>query len=251
MPVTDYVLPVPYFKINSDFQILNFSKQAEALFMVAEKFTSMVDEESVAKLENFLQTPNVAQPMEVSLKTKNHPLELFDLYISWDHYLNGHLVCIKKNDQNKNLENMVYRLQNRLSSTDFELFEKKEELERAMEEIDRLSGPFISLSDEVALIPMFGDITPRKINSIRENTLKNAYRQDLDTILFDFTGVGSITLEGLEQMESLFRALSYMGGIESVIVGVKPEHARQMHELNSEVEFSFLSTIQEAMKKYL
>ncbi|SDN55210.1 rsbT co-antagonist protein RsbR [Fictibacillus solisalsi] len=251
MPVTDYVLPVPYFKINTEFHILNFSKQAEALFMITENITSIVDEEGVAKLKNFLQTSSGTQPMEISMKTKNYALELFDLYISWDHYLNGHLICIKKNEQNKNLENMVYRLQSRLSSTDFELFEKKEELEQAIDEIDRLSGPFISLSDEVALIPMFGDITSRKINSIRENTLKNAYREDLDTILFDFTGVGSITLEGLEQMESLFRALSYMGGIESVIVGVKPEHARQMHELNSEVEFSFLSTLQEAMKKYL
>ncbi len=148
-------------------------------------------------------------------------------------------------------EDMVLDLQNRLSSTDFELFEKKEELEKAFMEIDKLSGPFITLSAEVALIPMFGDITPRKINAIKENTLKSAYKHDLDTMLFDFTGAGSITREGLQQMESLFTALSYMGGIEAVIVGVKPEHAKQMNALNADEEFSFLSTLQEAMKKHL
>lgn len=104
MPVTDYVLPVPYFKINTDFHILNFSKQAEALFTITENITSIVDEESVAKLKNFLQTSDGAQPMEISMKTKNYPLELFDLYISWDHYLNGHLICIKKTSKTKILK---------------------------------------------------------------------------------------------------------------------------------------------------
>ncbi|UZJ78798.1 hypothetical protein [Fictibacillus sp. KU28468] len=66
------------------------------------------------------------------------------------------------------------------------------------------------------------------------NTLKSAYKHDLDTMLFDFTGAGSITREGLQQMESLFTALSYMGGIEAVIVGVKPEHAKQIKELNAD-----------------
>ncbi|MED2972267.1 hypothetical protein P4361_08425 [Fictibacillus sp. B-59209] len=42
-----------------------------------------------------------------------------------------------------------------------------------------------------------------------------------------------------------------LGGIEAVIVGVKPEHAKQMNALNADEEFSFLSTLQEAMKKHL
>lgn len=253
MPVTDYELPVPYIKVSSDLQIVTYSKEAQSIFQLSDSLSSIVDQENIAKLKNFMYASEMEtiKPIEISLITKDRPLELFDIYVSWDHYLNGHLVCIKKEQNNKFLEEMVYNLQSRLSSTDFELFEKKEELEQAFLEIDQLSGPFILLSDQVALIPMFGDITTRKINAIKENTLKSAYKHDLDAMLFDFTGVGSITLEGLQQMESLFTTLAYMGGIESVIVGVKPEHAIQMNAFHTESKFSFLSTLQEAMKKYI
>ncbi|EIT87419.1 hypothetical protein A374_00555 [Fictibacillus macauensis ZFHKF-1] len=251
MLVTDYALPVPYIKVNEALEVLYYSEKAAQLFHIPYNFLHLADEENERKLRGFLALSRDDRPLEISLQTKESPFELFDLYVTWDHYVHGHIICIRKEDTNAKLEQMVQQLQHRLLTTDFELFEKKEELEKAFYAIDQLSGPFIMLSGGVALIPLFGDITDRKINAIKEQTLKRAYEHELETALFDFTAVGTITLEGLLQLDQLFRALRYMGGIAAVIVGVKPIHAQQLHNLDSAVSFTTLSTLKDALQKYI
>src|SRR5690606_18264026 len=142
-------------------------------------------------------------------------------------------------------------IQQRLASSDFELLEKKEELENVLKRLDQLSGPFIPLSDTLCMIPLFGDITADKINTISESSLQSVFRGNYEVILFDLTAVGEVHEGGIEKFIQLVKTLNFMTGNVIKLIGIKPNLAKKLkhHDLDQWVQFNH--SLKEELSTYL
>ncbi|MFC7372775.1 Stressosome protein rsbRB [Fictibacillus iocasae] len=250
MPFHEKYLPVPYMKIDEYGNILNYSDEASALFSFDQlDLKALLDEESIAKLLKNA-TPSLEKKcFELHFQTKDNPLALFDVHLSWDHEHYGHLVAMPKdNTSSSRVIDQLALLQQRLSSTNFELFEKKEMLEKTLHRMNVLSGPFIAITEKVALVPLFGDLNGVKMSAITLNVIKRSYEGDYDEILFDFSGVGEIHEDGVRKFCELFDILMCMSSIIIRIAGIKPFHAQSLNQLGFNLEAYYESSVKEVVR---
>ncbi|MGM7703609.1 STAS domain-containing protein [Pseudalkalibacillus sp. Hm43] len=240
-------LPIPYFQISKDYEIRTRSHLAEKLFPNVDGFLELVDGDSMEKAQKYLQFKSDDTEFELVMKTFQNPFSLFEIRMSWNTDSTCEIICLEKNSHNEKLSRQIDRLRSRLQNTNFELLDKKNELESALHRINELSGPFISLTDDAALIPLFGDLTDEKMELITQNILDNAHRRNQERLYFDFTGVGDITKKGFKELQQLFKTLWYMGQIEAIIIGITPQQAVVLNHLDTEYHLRFVSTLKDAI----
>ncbi|MGP4081913.1 hypothetical protein ACTWQL_18615 [Pseudalkalibacillus sp. R45] len=241
-------IPILYFQLNRDYEIIRRSKVAVSQFPDVEGFLELIDGDSVVKAKRYLDSKNGDIEIELVMKTFQSPYSLFQVRVSWNMDHTAEVVCLEKTGENDRLFTQIDRLRNRLEDTNYELLEKKDDLEKAMKRVNELSGPFISLTDSSALVPLFGDLTAEKVETISDKILTNAHNKNQDSLYFDFTGVGEIKKEGFEGLQRLFKTLWYMGEIEAIIIGISPQQAIVMNQLDTEYHLTFVSTLKEALK---
>ncbi|WP_051348731.1 hypothetical protein [Peribacillus kribbensis] len=250
MPYYDEYLPVPYLKVDSNFNIIGNSLEVLKYFEISRnKLTSLVDEGSVEKLYNNLFLSKDRRKIELNFLTKYETIELFDVFISFDYEDHCHMVLIPIGQKIEVLEDKLLGLQKRLLSTDFELYEKKEELESALERQNELSGPFIPLSQEMAFVPLFGDITGEKMRVLNPAIIKRAYEGSYQTILFDFTATGRFETHGIALLGELFQMLKIIGNGAIKIIGLNPNHAVQLNDSLTHWPVQYESTLKQVIKK--
>lgn len=240
-------LPVPYLQINNDGVIKSMSQKAlDLLGDKVETIGDCFDEGSHNKLTKYMAPFKGEKSFEANVKGKENPFLLCDIHISWDEEL-AHVVFIPTGTHVKGLEEKLSDLRMRLASTDFELFEKKEALEDAMKRLDELSGPFIPISEKMAFVPLFGDITENKMITVTGNALKAAYEGQFEEIFFDLSATGEIEEPGVQKLSELFRMLQYMNGKPVKIIGVKPKHARQLNTFDVDWPVYFETSLKEVL----
>lgn len=242
-------LPLPYFKINERYEILLTSEKAKQTFLIGEGFLSIVDEGSQTKVRKGIVPEKASARMELILKTKSDPMVTFQIDINWINK-EAHIICTEMTNQYDQVSGQLLDLRNRLADTDFALLEKKEELEKAIERTNQLSGPFIPLSDEVAVVPLFGDLFPDKLSIITQQIVHSLYNTDYQWILFDFTAVAEIDVKGIQSVEELFKTIHLMGQ-EAVICGIKPEHAQLISNFQWFLQTRKLNSLSEAVRRYI
>ncbi|MBY6038275.1 Stressosome protein rsbRB [Fictibacillus nanhaiensis] len=241
-------LPVPYLKINKDGVVQSMSQKARDLLNEdVERLHDCFDEESHNKLLKYMMPFQGEKRFEANVKGKDHPFVLCDIHISWDAEGFAHIVLIPTGTNVKGLEEKLLDLRMRLASTDFELFEKKEALEEAMKRLDELSGPLIPISEKMAFVPLFGDITETKMVTVTGNTLKAAYEGQYEDIFFDLSATGEIDEAGVQKLSELFRMLQYMNGKPVQIIGVKPKHARQLNTFDVDWPVYFETSLKDVL----
>ncbi|MDR7074900.1 rsbT co-antagonist protein RsbR [Fictibacillus barbaricus] len=241
------VIPVPYLQMTMHGDIQFLSKKAEEMLHEGIKtITDCFDDESHKKLLKFMMPFEGDKSFEANVKSKNDPFLLCDIHVSWQNDY-AYVVFIPISKHVKSLEEKLSDLRLRLSSTDFELFEKKEALEMAIKRLDELSGPFIPISEKIAFVPIFGDITESKMITVTGNALKSAYEGQYDEIFFDLSATGEIDLDGVKKLSELFRMLQYMNGRPVKILGVKPKHARQLNDFDVDWPVFYESSLKEVL----
>lgn len=246
-------LPLPYLGVNRDGTIISYSELAQEWFDLSSgHIRSLIDEESIGKLDRF--SPNTGQnpiTIELTLKTRENPLALFDVHLQWDQDHGAGVILLPKDSSNTELIEKLAIIQKRLASTDFELLEKKEELESVLKRMDRLSGPFIPLSDTLCLIPLFGDITADKINTISESCLQSVFSGSYETVLFDLTAVGEVHADGIDKFIQLVKTLKFMTGNVIKLIGIKPNLAKELNHHNLDQWVEFNHSLKEELSTYL
>ncbi|TMW73358.1 STAS domain-containing protein [Alteribacter natronophilus] len=244
-------IPLPYIKINSRFDILHVSDRAKEEFPTVNSFLDIIDRESREKAKKTLERRINNFTLELNLQTKNSPLTLYDVYGHWNG--NGeeaHIITVLKDSRMEKVESQLLTLQKRLRNTNFELYEKNEELEESIARNNRLSAPFITLSDRVALVPVYGDLHEEKLLAVQENIYDAVYEGDYEKVLIDFTGVGAIEKDGIHAIKEIFLTLDYMG-VTVILIGIQPHHARQMKIYKEELKMTCIHSAQEAIKRFL
>ncbi|WP_264740166.1 STAS domain-containing protein [Cytobacillus firmus] len=231
MQYFDQPLPLAFLKADRNGKIVSYSTIARESFDLSEgHLKGIIDEESIEKLIQYSWEPGVDPvKLELNMKTRETPITLFEVHIQWDSEDHANMLFLPKDSSNEGLMDKLMQLQQRLSSTDFELLEKKEELEQVLIRLNQLSGPFIPLSETLCLIPLFGDITPDKINVISESCLKAVFAGEYEEILFDLTAVGEIEGKGIEKFTQLIKTLNFMTGSIIKLIGIKPNLAKVLN----------------------
>ena len=253
MKQLNLTLPLPYLSVNRDGKIVSYSALADDWFDLSNgHIKSLVDEESISKLSRIGLEPGLSPiKMELNMITKEKPLELFDVHIQWDHENRASMIFLPKDSSNEELIEKLMNIQKRLASTDFELLEKKDELEQVLRRMDELSGPFIPLSDTLCVIPLFGDITSDKINTISDSCLQSVFRGNYEVILFDLTAVGEVHAEGITKFIQLVKTLNFMTGNVIKLIGIKPDLAKELNHHNLDQWVQFNHSLKEELSTYL
>ncbi|PYZ98170.1 hypothetical protein CR205_06125 [Alteribacter lacisalsi] len=210
----------------------------------------MIDRESREKARKTLEKRKNSFFLELNLQTKKQPITLFDVYGHWNGNGEAHIIIVSKDGRMQKVESQLLTLQKRLRNTNFELYEKNEELEESILRNNSLSGPFITLSDEVALVPIYGDLHEDKLFAVRENIYNAVYRGDYQKVLVDFTGVGTIEQDGINGIKEIILTLDYMG-VDVILIGIQPQHARQMKVFMDDLQVTCIQSAKEAIRRFL
>ncbi|KQU62892.1 hypothetical protein ASG66_00290 [Bacillus sp. Leaf406] len=105
--------------------------------------------------------------------------------------------------------------------------------------INELSSPVISLTDEIGLLPLIGDIDTARARSILEGTLQQSSQSQLSTLIIDLSGVLLIDTMVAQQLFHLVDALNLLG-VKSIMTGIRPEVAQTAIHLG--LDFSEVRT---------
>ncbi|WP_028783621.1 STAS domain-containing protein [Thalassobacillus devorans] len=251
MKLVENIFSVPYLIINRQYEVLYFSKEVEEITDLSSNFLELVDEGSISKVQEEVSPAKNKNKVEINIYQGERKLDplLIDLYIHWKNDLQAELLLIPKDQRISDITVSLGELRSRLSNTNFELLEEKEKLQEAIDENNRLSAPFIELSSTTALVPLFGDLNDEKMYTISDNLLEAAQQADKETILVDLTAVGDIHHDGIVVFQNIVQSLSYMG-IEIVVIGVNPDHAQKINQLQLKLGLRFISSLHKAIQKY-
>ncbi|NMO98111.1 hypothetical protein [Paenibacillus lemnae] len=121
-------LPVPYYKINREFQVLSCSAAAEFIFPSTPSWLNLVDEGSQIKAKNYISSTHTNQRVELILSTMTQPFVPFDVYQRWDQDGSGHLVCISRAHQYTAVVEKLGELQQELKQGVYQREAPKERL---------------------------------------------------------------------------------------------------------------------------
>ncbi|MBM7840397.1 rsbT co-antagonist protein RsbR [Alkalihalobacillus xiaoxiensis] len=241
-------LPVPYFELNEKYVIVNQSIIASQSFKRTNSFMELLDVGSTNKVQQYLETRRNGK-IEANMSTIHSPFVLFTMHINWVG-MSAHVVCIEQDGSLQELIQQVNKQSQRLAKTDFELLEKKEELEDTLDRVKRLSAPFITISAELAYVPFYGELDEYLILMNQGVISSKVHKADYDYLFFDFSGVGSVTEQGLKALLRLVQALQIMG-IQIRLIGLKPEHALflQGNDLKKRAEFN--GSLADVLRKHM
>ncbi|MDG5472384.1 Stressosome protein rsbRB [Jeotgalibacillus sp. ET6] len=245
-------LPLPFLKLDKEGNIIYYSTLALEHFDLQEdNIKSIVDEESYEKLLKYSSDHQTRElQMELVFKSRKTPLALYEVHMVWDDDLYANMLLVPKDGSNQLLVEKMAALQQRLASTDFELYEQREELEQILTRLHELSGPFIPLTDKMSLIPLFGDITEKKIHIISQSCLQSVFSGEYEDILIDFTAVGEVEVKGMEKFVLLLKTLHLMTGKKIKIIGIKPNTAKVLNQFSLDGCMEFDHSLKQVLYRY-
>jgi rsbT co-antagonist protein RsbR len=117
--------------------------------------------------------------------------------------------------------------------------------------IRELSAPVITLTNNVGLLPLIGEIDTTRARSLMESTLTQCVQEGINTLVLDLSGVVMVDTMVAHQIFKLMDALKLVG-IQSVMTGIRPEVAQTAVQLG--LDFSGIMTagnLQNVIKKLL
>lgn len=117
--------------------------------------------------------------------------------------------------------------------------------------IRELSAPVITLTNNVGLLPLIGDIDTTRARGLMESTLTQSVQAGINTLILDLSGVVMVDTMVAHQIFKLMDALKLLG-IRSVMTGIRPEVAQTAVQLG--LDFTGIMTggnLQNVIKKLI
>ncbi|MBM7551282.1 rsbT co-antagonist protein RsbR [Thalassobacillus pellis] len=251
MRQVEHFFPLPFIRIDKHYNIQCYSPEMAELTRLSANLLDLLDEGSISKVQKGIIPSVPKTKMEVNLNAVDYgdaPI-LIDLFANWINDLQADIILMEKGEGIRGISDSLQQLRTRLQATNFELLEEKDKLQKSIEINNRLSAPFIELTEETALIPLFGDISVEKLYAIESNTLDAVQQTGIDCVLFDFTAVGELNGDGVHVLQKLVQSIIYMG-VEVAVVGIKPSQAKRINELGASMDIRHIGSLQQAIKQF-
>ncbi|WP_377891906.1 STAS domain-containing protein [Alkalihalobacillus sp. R86527] len=241
--------PLPAFLVDHDLNIKEQSQLATDLFSKPESFLDFVDSESKQKALDLLKNKD---EIELVLNTVDTPYMLFKVFARWTDNGEGQILCIRQDSQIMELSSMLQMQRDRLAETNFDLLDKKEELESAMSKIKELSSPFLPISSNLCVIPLFGSLDQDLFLINEQQLLSMLQDGNYEYVILDFNGIGEVEKSGVSSFQSFYRMIQLIG-VSPILSGLKPRHVFGLMENDFDIDQSFHITgsLKDAISKYI
>ena len=122
------------------------------------------------------------------------------------------------------------------------------ELERANTEVESLSVPIVPISDEVAILPIIGEVNEIRTERIMETALSESAKSNLDYLIFDLSGLVNIHSHSATNLLKIGLSLKLIG-VQMIVTGIRPNLA--LKAIQSESDFDQIvvkSNLKQALK---
>ncbi|WP_444684232.1 STAS domain-containing protein [Alkalicoccus luteus] len=240
------LIPLPLFKLNKQLAVLEMHDPSRFFSKKPAYFDALADEGSLKKCRYLFEASIERSELNVVTDTG---IRLFELFISkieegWS------VLLVPASNNYLQVADKLEKLQSRLTETNFELFEKSESLSKAVKRSNKLSGPFIELTENLGIVPLFGDLSSEKLEAIQANVLSRTYLAQPERLLIDFTGVGIIDRSSVGKLRDFLLILEQLG-ISTVVIGLHPAHARTILPYRRELNFEVERSAKEAVRQWL
>ncbi|MCM3711515.1 STAS domain-containing protein [Sporosarcina luteola] len=98
-------------------------------------------------------------------------------------------------------------------------------LDNAKRAFIELSVPIVSISDDIAILPLIGDIDTERALMLMDNTTKEVGRLKISYLILDLSGVAIVDTMVAQHIFNLSSTLKLLG-VQTIITGVRPEVAQ-------------------------
>lgn len=105
--------------------------------------------------------------------------------------------------------------------------------------IRELSAPVITLTREVGLLPLIGEIDTTRARGLMESTLTQSIDAKINTLILDLSGVVMVDTMVAHEIFKLMDALKLIG-VRTIVTGIRPEVAQTAVQLG--INFSEITT---------
>ncbi|MDO6658347.1 STAS domain-containing protein [Anaerobacillus sp. 1_MG-2023] len=243
--------PLPAFLIDETLTILSQSENAAKAFSIHSSFLDLVDFDSRDKAVRMLRPSQDEVELELVMNTVQSPYSLFQVFAKWSSGV-GQIVCVRQDDRIEKLSTMLQKQRERLADTNFDLLDKKEELEAALMKIKKLSSPFLPISNNMGIIPLFGELEKELFLVNELNLLQILNNGKYERVILDFSGIGEIENSGVLPLLSFCSMLEVIG-VSVVLCGLKPNHVLQLMKNDFELNqnFEVTGSLKDAVDYYL
>ncbi|MDQ0219718.1 STAS domain-containing protein [Peribacillus cavernae] len=123
------------------------------------------------------------------------------------------------------------------------------ELDQANQQIQNLSAPIVPITKGLAILPIIGDITGTRAQTIIHIALSYSQEMSLTHLVIDLSGILKIdnTISGyLLSMVNMLRLV----GVEPILTGFRPDMAIKAHEINIDLgDVKIYSNVREALSR--
>lgn len=123
------------------------------------------------------------------------------------------------------------------------------ELEAANEQIQTLSSPLVPVADGIAILPIIGNVTARRAQTIIDRVLAKCGDEEIEYLVVDVSGVSQINAVVGEYLLKLVSTLKIIG-VVPVITGIQPFMALKVpHFAEALAGVLIEANLQTALKK--
>lgn len=109
------------------------------------------------------------------------------------------------------------------------------ELDKADRQIHTLTAPLVPITTGVAILPIIGEITAKRAQSIIQITLDNSQDHDLDYLIIDLSGVTQINETVSGALLKLANILEIIG-VKPILTGFQPQVALNALQVNADLK---------------
>ncbi|MGG1685969.1 STAS domain-containing protein [Pseudalkalibacillus sp. NRS-1564] len=109
------------------------------------------------------------------------------------------------------------------------------ELERANTEIESLSVPIVPISEEVAILPIIGDVNEIRTERLMERALAESAKNNLDYLIFDLSGLVNIHSQSATNLLKIGESLKLVG-VQMIVTGIRPDLAIKAVQASSDFD---------------
>lgn len=105
--------------------------------------------------------------------------------------------------------------------------------------IKELSAPVITITQDVGLLPIIGDIDTERAKGLLESTLQQSVDSGINLLILDLSGVVMVDTMVAHQIFQLIDSLRLIG-VRTILTGIRPEVAQTSVQLG--LDFSGIQT---------
>lgn len=93
-----------------------------------------------------------------------------------------------------------------------------------------LSVPIVSITDQIAILPLGGTIDDNRAGILQEQVLESALKLKVETLIIDLSGLYTTDTYIIQQLYNLFDTLTLLG-IQPIVSGISPAIAQTLVNL--------------------